>query len=182
MNYRFYAHQKDFEEVFRFIFEELGLSVFQSYSVFGQPLKEYRTVEEVISEIAKYPKTQFVLWKKDFGFDYMISKLDLNPKYCNGYTFRYRIDGWGLIHFHANELKADKLEASLISHNSEKRAQAWESTKPELGRADHLDWDEINSTSRKLKNFISNKLSRDKREGTDVLANAKEYIERVRIK
>lgn len=177
MNYKFYAYQKDFAEVFRFIFEELGLSVFQSYSEYGQPLKEYRTVEEAISEIAELPKTQFVLWKKDFGFDYIISKLELNPKYCNGHTFRYRIDGWGLIHFHANELKADKLEASLISHNSEKRAQAWESTKPELGRADNLDWDVINSTSRKLKNFISKKLSKGKRDGTDVLPNAKELIE-----
>ena len=182
MNYKFYAHHKDFEEVFKFIFEELGLSVFQSYSEYGQPLNEYGTEEEVMNELAKHPVTQFVLWEKDFGFEYIINKLELTPKYCNGHTFRYRIDGWGLIHLQANDLKADKIEASSISHNTEKRAQAWESTKPEFGKADELNWNEINSTSRKLKNFISKQLTKSKRDGTDVLANAKEYIESVGIK
>ncbi|MBC3539160.1 hypothetical protein ACFSC6_10955 [Rufibacter sediminis] len=176
MNYKFYASQSDFEEIFRFIFNELGLFVFQSYSEPGQTLKEFRKVEEVIIEIAENPKSQFVLWKKEFGFDYTISRLELNPKYCKGHTFRYRTDGWGLIHFQVNEITKMNLEASSLSHNSEKRAMAWESTKPELGKVEKLNWQEINSTSRKIKNYISKKLSIGKSEGTDVLVNAKDLV------
>ena len=106
MTYQFYAYKKDFQEIIRFIFDELKLFVFQSYSIPEEPLREYKTADELLSEIeTELTQLQLTLWKKDFGFDYRINKLDLNPKYCNGKTFRHRIDGWGLIHLHMNGTK-----------------------------------------------------------------------------
>jgi hypothetical protein len=180
MNYKFFAYQQDFEEISRYLLEELRLSIFQSYSDPEQPLKEFRSVEELINEINTqgYP-LQLVLWKKAFGFDYKINRIELNPKYCNGKTFRYRIDGWGLILLQVNGPKGNSLEASSISHNSEKRATAWESTNTGLGKVKEVSWKEINSTSSKLKYYIGNKLAKTRTNSLDTLPNAKEYLESI---
>jgi hypothetical protein len=180
MNYKFFAYQQDFEGIFRYLLEELQLFIFQSYSDPEQPLKEFKNVKELVDELNTqgYP-LQLVLWKKPFGFEYKISKLELNPKYCNGKTFRYRIDGWGLILLQVNGPKGNSLEPSSISHNSEKRATAWEATNIELGKVREVNWDEINSTSRMLKYYIGKKLAKGRINSLDTLPNAKKYLESI---
>ncbi|MBC5774981.1 hypothetical protein H8S95_12970 [Pontibacter sp. KCTC 32443] len=178
MTYKFYAFREDFEEIVRFIYGELGLSVFQSYSQPEKPLQEYGTAEQLLTELETgQNQIQLALWKKSFGFDYRINKIDLNPKYCNGHTFRYRIDGWGLIHFQISGLTGERLETCSISHNTEKRATTWESTNPDIGKVSEVNWEEVNKTSRKLKYLISKKLAKTRINEIDTLSQAKEYLE-----
>ena len=178
MTYKFYAYKNDFEEIVRFIYNELGLSVFQSYSQPEKLLLEYRSAEELLAELEAGQKPiQLILWKKSFGFDYRINKIDLNPKYCNGHTFRYRIDGWGLIHLQIGGLKGELLETCSITHNTEKRATTWEPIKPEIGKVSEVNWEEVNRTSKKLKYLISKKLTKARIRGIDTLSQAKDYIE-----
>ncbi|MFC0610498.1 hypothetical protein ACFFGQ_22365, partial [Rufibacter quisquiliarum] len=162
----------------KFIYDELSLSVFQGYSDLGQELKEFSNVKELLVELETGQNPiQLSFWKKSFGFDYKITKIDLNPKYCNGHTFRYRMDGWGLIHLNVGRLIRGRLEVSSIAHNSEKRATTWESTIPEFGKVSEVNWEEVNKTSRKLKYLISKKLIATKINGTDTLSLAREYLE-----
>jgi hypothetical protein len=178
MTYKFYALKNDYEEIVKFIYDELSLSIFQGYSEFGQDLKEYRTAKELLTELETGQNPiQLSFWKKSFGFDYRITKIDLNPKYCNGHTFRYRIDGWGLIHLNVGRLFRGRLEASSIAHNSEKRATTWEPSIPDFGIVSDVNWEEVNKTSKKLRYLISKKLIATKINGTDTLALAKEFLE-----
>jgi len=110
---------------------DLALSVFQSYSQLEKPLQENKIADELLIKVGNQQKPiQLTLWKKYFGFDYIINKIDLNSKYCNGHTFIYKVDGWGLIHLQIGGLREERLETSSISHNTEKRAIAWKLTNP----------------------------------------------------
>ena len=64
--------------------------------------------------------------------------VSLDPLKCNGHTYRYRADGWGLIWVHL-QLRPTSLNSS-ISANSQKRALAWASTRPELDSPSTWDW------------------------------------------
>ncbi len=162
MTYDFFANKTDKINLLDFIFKETDLKVFDLASPFEQEISEYKSTDEILSkfdlENGGQSSATFQLWAKRFGGDILFRKVDLNPKYCEGHTFRYSTDGWGLIQLYFGEQKDNVLFHSHIGHFNEKGALKWEETNHFNGKVDKWNWKEIEQASRKLKNQIYNKL------------------------
>ncbi|UYN87567.1 MAG: hypothetical protein KIT51_05000 [Cyclobacteriaceae bacterium] len=159
MTYDFYADKSDKIEILNFIFRETDLQIFDCDSAFGQEINEYKTTDDINLkfdlESGGQFATTFQLWTPRFKGDLNFRKVDLDPKHCNGHTFRYSTDGWGLIQLYFGGLKNNELNRSHIGHQSEKRALTWETNNKEMGRVNKWDWKEVEQTGRKLKYQIN---------------------------
>ena len=176
MTYNFFANKEDKIDILEFIFKETDLRVYDSSSHYGQEICEYKTVEEIL---AKYDldygdkfATTFQLWTPRHKGEPIFDRINLDPKRCNGYTFRYSTEGWGLIQLYFGGIKNNELNQSHIGHFEEKGALKWESTNKKNGLVDLWDWKEIQITSRKLKYHIHNKLATRKIGSLGVLKGA----------
>jgi hypothetical protein len=101
MTYSFFADRADKIAILEFIFNETDLSVFDLGSAYGEHICQYKTIGEITSRFdlvngAKCANA-FQLWSPRHKGDVLFRKVELNPRYCGGHTFRYATDGWGLI-------------------------------------------------------------------------------------
>jgi hypothetical protein len=176
MTYDFFADETDKIEILNFIFRETDLQIFDLGSPYGQKISEYKTTEEIVSKFDlrngdKFAVT-FQLWTPRFKGDLVFRKVELDPKYCKGHTFRYSTEGWGLIQLYFGGIKNNELNRSHIGHQSQKRATAWESNNTELGQVGNWDWSEVEKAARGLKYQIHNKMTKRKIGVDDVLVGA----------
>jgi hypothetical protein len=176
MTYDFFADKTDKMEILDFIFKETDLLVYDLGSPYGQEINEYKTVEEVSSKFDldngdKFATT-FQLWTPRHKGKPIFRKVDLDPKRCDGHTFRYSTDGWGLIQLYFGGLKNNELNQSHIGHFNESGALKNESSITFNGKVNAWDWTEIQVTSRKLKYQIQNKMATSKIGSSDILIGA----------
>jgi hypothetical protein len=175
MTYDFFADKDDKIEILNFIFNETDLKIFDSDSSFGHEVNEYKTTDDIISKFDLANGGQFAisfqLYTTRFKGQVIFRKVDLDPKRCNGHTFRYSTNGWGLIQLYFGGIKNNELNRSHIGHQSEKRALTWESNHKEMGLVKNWDWKEVEQTGRKLKNQI-NKMENRKIDTFGVLVGA----------
>jgi hypothetical protein len=180
MNYDFYADKNDAADVLNFIFSETDLILYQLDSVFGKEINHYKSTDQVMSAFNftswKEPSPSFQLWSPRFEGDLVIRKVDLDPKYCKGHTFRYSTEGWGLIQLYFGVQSNDKIQFSHLGHQSEKRALAWEDTCKNLGPVQKWNWTEVESAARKIKNHIHGKLAVRKEKGYGILKGADSLV------
>jgi hypothetical protein len=163
MTYDFLADKQTKIEILEFIFKETDLRVFDLSSSYGQEICEYKSVDEVTKKFDlvngdKFAVT-FQLWSPKFKGDILFRKVTLDPKHCNGHSFRYSTDGWGLIQLYLGGIKHDKQNESHIGHFNEKGALDRESTTTFNGKVSNWDWTEIQKTSRTLKQKIQSLLT-----------------------
>jgi hypothetical protein len=176
MTYDFFADKADKLEILEFIFKDTDLHVYDLSSAYGQEICQYKTVDEVSSKFDldngdKFAVT-FQLWSPRHKGKPLFRKIDLDPKRCNGHTFRYSTEGWGLIQLYFGGLKNNELKHSHIGHFNEKGALKWDETNNVNGLVSSWDWTEIQATSRKLKYQIHNKLATRKIGSFGVLSGA----------
>lgn len=178
MNYDFFANKADKLEILDFIFKETDLQVYDLDSPYGQEICQYETVEEISSkfdlELDQFGTT-FQLWTPRHKGKPIFRKVELDPKYCNGHTFRYATEGWGLIQLYFGGLKNNELKSSHIGHYNEKGAVKWEGSYYANELVSSWDWTEIQVTSRKLKYQIHNKLATRKIGSLGVLSGADKF-------
>lgn len=176
MTYDFFAAESDKINLLNFIFKETDLKVFDLASLYGQEIIEYKNTLEVASKFdlvnGGQSSVTFQLWTKRFGGDIIFRKVDLDPKRCNGHSFRYSTDGWGLIQLYFGGQKDNILFHSHIGHFTEKGALKWEDINNFNGTVNKWNWKEIEQTSRKLKNQIHNKIASKKIGSYGVLPGA----------
>jgi len=163
MTYDFFADKADKFEILKFIFKETDLQVYDLGSLYGQEICQYKTVDEISSKFDldngdKFAVT-FQLWTPRHKGKPLFRKIDLDPKHCNGHTFRYSTDGWGLIQLYFGGLKNNELNQSHIGYLNESAALKNKSLTTFNGKVNAWDWTEIQATSRKLKYQIHNKLA-----------------------
>ncbi len=176
MTYDFFADKDDKVQILDFIFRETDLQIFDLGSPYGQKISQYKTTKEIVSKFDlrngdKFAVT-FQLWTPRFKGDLIFRKVDLDPKRCNGHTFRYSTDGWGLIQLYFGGVKNNELNRSHIGHQSQKRAMTWEINNQGLGQVSKWDWAEVEKVARGLKYQIHNKLTKRKIESVGILAGA----------
>lgn len=181
MNYDFYASKADKLKVLEFIFNETDLQIFDLSSSYGQEICQYKSIEEISTKFDMNNGNQFAMtfkmWSPSFKGEITFRKVDLNPKSCNGHTFRYATEGWGLINLYFGGQQNGILSNSNIGHFSQKGASKWEDINTANAGVDNWDWKEIEQVSRKLKNFINKNLAIRKigtcgiLEGADKLEN-----------
>jgi hypothetical protein len=182
MNYDFFAGPEDKIDILEYIFKQTDIRIFDSYSLYSEDILEYKSPSEISSrfDLTKGDKfaLTFQLWSPRHKGQPLFKKIELDPRRCNGHTFRYSTNGWGLIQLYFGGIKNNELYQSHIGHFSKAGASKHESTNLFNGKVDAWDWTEIQVTSRKLKYQISSKFSVRKFEGHDVLPGAEKQRER----
>ncbi|MDV7141015.1 hypothetical protein R3X28_19185 [Maribacter sp. TH_r10] len=142
-------------ELIEFILSDSKTEFYESYSEMEKELiriKDLTEFKDYFQKGISEGKTQFGfgIYNPETKGKFSISKMKLNPKYCNGKTFRYRIDGWAIIFIHL-DLQNDKNNIECnVSVNSKTRAENWKSTNPEFGNPELWEWKIIESNARKI--------------------------------
>jgi hypothetical protein len=136
--------REGFTELAESLFELGPPVVFQAYSGYDQPLRSFRNWSEWIIDMESAFGTGqksllFALHYPDTKGHVAESKIQLDPKMCDGHTSRYSVEGWGLIQFQANLRHAPTIECR-VAVNTRRRAEAWAGTYPELGDPCLWNW------------------------------------------
>jgi hypothetical protein len=177
-NCNFYATPKDHEVLLHWLFEEATCRVFELASDFEQPLKEFRSTDEVISQFERTHSTG-VNWHQIYLQLYVLGaappfvpkRISLNPEACNGATFRYGAEGWGLVQLYLGAESKHGIEMSHTNHNSQKRAEVWASTITNMQEPSLWDFKKVTAFSSRLNRQIK-KLSVAKVGSCLILPNA----------
>ena len=181
MRYDFFADEEDKLTLLSYIFNETDLQVFDLSSKYGEGIKEYPTVDEITSCFNLKDETlqgaYFQLWSPRFKGKAEFRKIELDPRRCNGHTFRYATEGWGLIQLYLHGINGDRLKASHIGHFNQAGAAKWAAVNKAKGPVDLWDWNVIQKTSSHLKYLIHKKLSVKTLGSCGVMAGA-ERLER----
>lgn len=176
MNYDFFADRADKLQILEYILCETDLQIYDASSIYGQEICNYKSVEEISSKFDlvngdKFAVT-FQLWTPRHKGQPLFRKIELDPKRCNGHTFRYSTEGWGLIQLYFGGLKNNELNLSHIGHFTEKAALKWEDANSFNRQVSSWDWTEIQLSSKKLKHQMHNKMASKKLGTIDVLPGA----------
>jgi hypothetical protein len=136
--------REGFCELAGFVFESSAPVVFHAYSGYGQPVRSFRTPSELIAEIESAFTTglkslQFALHFPDTKGHVAERKIALDGKKCDGHTWRYTVEGWGLIQLQADLRRLPVIECR-VAVNTQARAEAWASTYPEFRNPGLWDW------------------------------------------
>lgn len=160
------------------LFAEATCKVFELSSDFEQPLKEFRSAGEVMSQFDrtygagdKWHTVHLQLYVLGAGPPFAPRRVQLDPKACDGATFRYAADGRGLVQLHLGAAKGRGLVNSHTNHNSQKRAEAWASTAAAMQDVRQWDFTRIAAFSSRLNRQIR-KLSVAKIDSRPVLPAA----------
>lgn len=162
-NCDFYATADDHEGLLEWLFAEQACDVYELSSDMGEPLRQFRSAAQVLSQFERtysdgrrWRCVRLQLCVHDAGPPFEPRRVALDPQACDGATFRYTADGWGLVQLYL-ETAAEggaRLENSHTNHNSLARAQAWAHTITDLGAAEAWDFVRITSFSSRLNREI----------------------------
>ena len=141
------------DEIMKLAFQIGEVQIFESDSEMEEEIIEISNYENYLQYFQKAitEKKKFIafgLYYKEAKGEMKINRISLNPSFCNGKTYRYNIEGWGIIYVQLS-LKEKDIECR-IAVNTEKRAQKWEITNPELGSSESWNWKIVASKARKL--------------------------------
>jgi hypothetical protein len=144
-------------------FSNFFLHIYDSYSSYDEHIHEYKSAQEITSkfDLVKGDKfaLTFQLWTPRHKGEPLFRKIELDPKRCNGHTFRYSTDGWGLIQLYFGGIQNSLLNQSHIGHFNEKGAFEKETPNHLNDKVNIWDWEEIQKSSRKIKYQIHNKMA-----------------------
>ena len=145
--------KKKINELMELAFQIGEVRIFESYSEMEEEIVEIKNYQDYLNYFQKSINQKkkhisFGLHYKEAEGFLRIRRINLNPKSCDGKTFRYNIEGWGIIHIQL-DLREERIECR-IAVNTEKRAQKWESINPELKPSNLWNWKIVESKARKL--------------------------------
>lgn len=131
-------------------------TVFEAYSDFERDIGYFPTKKSLTDFISKeltssnkHKSVYCLMQYPEWGGVVRKRKILLDPKRCDGATYRYTMEGWGLIQFQMN-LTDPELVSCRFAVNSEKRANNWASVAPELGAPSLWNWSLIEKNIRRL--------------------------------
>lgn len=81
--------------------------------------------------------------------------INLQPEKCGGATWREKVEGWGLIQLQLT-YQEDGVVKCRVAVNTEKRANAWAETVPELGAPSLWNWRLVEKHARRLIRVLRN--------------------------
>jgi hypothetical protein len=171
-NLDFFAAQDDLRAVLDFLFASTDVRVVESYSVVGADLREFRSTDELAAAFAlgADPHGNGVaillqLWSPSVMRDLDIQRIKLDPAHCDGHTFRYRIDGAGLMQLYLGGVCQQVVTRSHYGHQSQTRAQAWDMD-------EGVNWEALKTLSQRIQYHIRKRLAAGKAKSCPVLPQA----------
>jgi hypothetical protein len=177
-NIDFYAAGADFHAVLTYVFKQSKCRVFESYSPPGEEITEFKSIDDLSARYpigicrGSGPSVLLQLVPPGASHQFSIRRISMQPELCDGRTFRYALEGWGLIHLHLGGIGPQGLVNSHSNHNTEARARKWLETHRELGPIEIWNWRETTVVSSALNRFIRTKLATCKLGSRPVLPDA----------
>lgn len=133
-----------------------ALTVFEAYSEFEADIREFPTKESlgklISDKLADATRHKFIYCCLKYSRSKGLvkkRKIDLDPRKCNGATYRYTMEGWGLIQFQLDLTNLENISCRFAC-NSERRADIWSDVYPELESPSLWDWTVIEKNIRRL--------------------------------
>jgi hypothetical protein len=176
-NLDFYAVREDIKSVVEFLTHETDVRLFESYSEYGEELREFADFDDLcrvfdvgIDRHGNGLAILLQLWSPSVMQSIDIRRIDLDPKKCDGHTYRYSIEGWGLIQLYLGGAHERSITSSHYGHNSQKRAEKW-------AHADGVNWDALKKLSNRIQYHIRQRLAVAKVPGRPILPAAYQLLQ-----
>lgn len=153
------------EAIAEAIFAKPGVAVAEVYSVPEQASLYFHTAAELCAHAARLDGegescVLLAVHYPDMAGHFAPRKIALNPATCDGLTYRYVCEGWGVIRVYLR-LPNGKGLPSHVGANSQKRAQKWERHYPEFGSPDAWNWDAVARHERRLIRVLKKAVAQD---------------------
>jgi hypothetical protein len=166
----FFAVREDHHALLDFIFAETDFHVTERSS-HGRPLREFKSFGELaaVYDVGqdKYGNGSITLslWSPNVMPKAPVRRIKLDPKYCDGLTFGYAMDGAGVAFLELGGLHGRIITKSHFNHFSEKGAAKW-------GQASGINWKAMSKLSNRIRYHISKRLEVAHVPGTSILPGA----------
>jgi hypothetical protein len=139
------------------IFDQSPSTVIGAYSGFDQEARMLMSSQELCIYAATRRNSpersvHIAVHYPDMAGRLVNTRLALDPAKCGGHSYRYRADGLGLIQVYLQ--LGSTLPQSFVSANSEKRANAWATTFPELDPPAAWNWPAVARQLRRLRRVL----------------------------
>ena len=174
----FFGVREDHTAVFDYIFTETNFRVFETYSEFDQDLREFKSVDELLKTFdlgvdghGNASSPFICLWSPSIIPEPTFRKINLKVK---GHTFRYVIEGCGLLFILFGGIHGEIITKSKITFFSEKGARKKCGVIP---GPDDVNWEAKKKIVGKLKYHIQKRLRGAPVKGGAILKNALEHVE-----
>ena len=184
-NCNFYAAGQDHRAIFEFLISQGDCEIFESYSRYESELKQFYSITDfehyfsiIDWNVGPKETMHLQLYPKNAKGNLLKQRIALKPSSCDGATFRYRMQGWGLVQLYLEPIPHSRYSESHTNHNSRKRAEGWSDLIPELGDPADWDWKCVESFSRRLNRFI-HKMAVRKVGSSSVLPQASQLLKLV---
>jgi hypothetical protein len=179
-NCDFYALRADATQVLKFIFNETDCQVYELYSIPGEDLRQFKSVDETLAAYdlnTPRPGALLQLYSPSMGGYLSIRQFELDSRKFGPGALRSNTEGWGCIQLYLDGLDNDGIHPSHTNHNSENRALAWQSTFVDrLGPASAWNWRVVTAISSRINRHIRNKLAVSKDGSRPLLPQAFEML------
>ncbi len=161
-NCDFYATPEDHAGLLAWLFAEGTCEVYELSSRLEQPLRRFASSDDVLAlfeecypDGGKVTSVHLQLYVLGAGPPFVPTRIALNAKYCDGATFRYDANGWGLVQLYLEAVGRGELRNSHTNHFSQKGARGWEPVVQDAGYAvDTWDFKRITAFSSRLNRQI----------------------------
>lgn len=146
--------QDKIKQFFKDVFEKYPSANFTiTYSEYEQPLQENLSIEEIVSKIETCKNNiLFSFYVPDMEGKRIKKKILLEAKKCQGFQYRYSLEGWGLV-----TLQLKKLDSNYevtCGGNSQARAKNWFATYPQYENPNLWNWQAVESCRRAINKII----------------------------
>jgi len=172
VNLDFFAADLDQKAIMDFLFASTDVRVFESYSLPGAALREFKSTAEVcrayelgVVRTGGGTVVLLQLWSPSVMAELAITRFSLDPGACEGHKFRFRIDGGGLIQLYFGGVCDRVITRSHFGHQSKSRVQAW-------GQDLGVDWNALSRLSGRIQRHIRNHLAAAKTQSCPILCKA----------
>ena len=183
-NTYFYAYGLDVVPIVEAALEIEGCRVFEAYSAPEASLTEFRSAEDLKEFLVAaaegetfQPSSHLAVWPSASNAEVSIETYALDPKACQGKTWRQRVSGWGVVFLHSPGLQKGTLGCSTLGVNSRARALGWEGIyHGQMGPVAAWDWRLVAKAHRRLSYVVNKKLAVEKVKGRSVLPEASRLL------
>ena len=160
-NCDFYATPQDQLPLLDWLFAEGTCRVFENYSDFEKPLREFHSAHEVLAQFGRLHRNGAVwkavhlqLYVNGACPPFVPRRFKLNPEACDGATFRYSASGLGFVQFYLEAPSEDGLRSCHTNHFSAAGAEQRGFPDPGMGPAENWDFKKITAFSARLNRQI----------------------------
>lgn len=139
------------------IFSNWPLAVVESDSFDSEP-RRFATAAEFceyaeMQKAAAFGSVRVAVLYPDMGGRLTQSRRDFATDITGGPRFGISIEGWGVVRIHL-DVKGGRPLASFVSANTQKRAERWAATYPELDSPSTWNWGAVTTHQRRFARIL----------------------------